>query len=47
MITILEQTDMEVLEELEHERERQKKNFRSLINKGKLSKFELDELFVD
>lgn len=39
--------DKEVLKEVEEEKERRKKNFKQVINKGNLSSFEMDEIFLE
>ena len=39
--------DQEFLREVEEEKERKKRSFKQGINKGKLSSFEMDELFLE
>jgi len=39
--------DQEFLREVEEEKERKKRSFKQGINKGKLSPFEMDELFLE
>lgn len=46
MLKVAQMDDIDVIDEMEAKKEN-RKNFKSAINKQKLSDFELDELFLD